>query len=268
MNESLLNRILQGDLAAVTYAHPIVGLADGTTKAVEMLTRFLANDGQMRTVGDLLMDITLSPESRARLDVLCLGAIFDALAEHPITDHLVFVNLDPLTMEYPDFWDRLQPWFWNLSIPPHRIVFEITEAYAQHSLDTLVQNILRLRAMGVRIAVDDLGSGIASLSHMARLAPDFIKVDKSLVRDVHRHPYQAALLNAMAVFAQRMRVGYIVEGIETTEELQAVIDADVPWGQGFIFGEPQPLSLPMPASLPGAFGLPCPTAASRLLKGR
>ena len=56
-------------------------------------------------------------------------------------------------------------------------------------------------------------------------------------------PYAAALLNALAVFAERMRVGYIAEGIETPDELQAVIDADVPWGQGFIFGEPRPLGL-------------------------
>jgi EAL domain-containing protein (putative c-di-GMP-specific phosphodiesterase class I) len=244
MNAMLLNRILEGDLAAVTYVHPIVGLKDGLTKAKEILTRFPVGDGTMRTVGDLLVDTALAPDSRARLDLLCLGAVFDALAEHPITDHLLFVNLNPLTMEHPDFWERIQPWFWNLSIPPHRLVFEITEAYALQSRDTMERNARRLRGLGVRIAVDDLGSGAASLSHMARLAPDFFKVDKSLVRDVHRHPYQAALLNALAVFADRMRVGYIVEGIETMEELQAVIDADVPWGQGFIFGEPAPLSFP------------------------
>ena len=59
---------------------------------------------------------------------------------------------------------------------------------------------------------------------------------------VHRRPYQAALLNALALFAERMRVGFIAEGIETAEELQAVVDADVPFGQGFIFGEPGPLA--------------------------
>ena len=244
MNKIILEQILNGQLPAVTYMHRIVGLKDGATEAIEMLTRFPMENGSMRTVGDLLVDASLSSLSRTQLDLLCLGSVFDALAEHPITEHLIFVNLDPLTMEHPDFWKRIEPWFWNLSIPPHRIVFEITEAFGLQSAETLEQNARRLRNMGVRIAVDDLGSGIASLAHMARLAPDFIKVDKSLVRDVHRHPYQAALLNALAVFAERMRVGYIAEGIETTEELQAVIDADVPWGQGFIFGEPEPLRFP------------------------
>ena len=244
MNKSILQSILSHQRPAITFTHPIVGLKDGATVAKEILTRFETDAGEMRTVGDLLVDVTLAPESRVKLDLLCLGAIFTTLEQNPITDHLVFVNLDPLTLEHPEFWTNIEPWLWNLSIPPHRIVFEITESYSRHDLEQMEFFSKRLRALGLRIAVDDLGSGIASLAHMGRLSPDFFKVDKSLVRDVHRRPYQAALLNALAVFAERMRVGYIVEGIETTEELQAVIDADVPWGQGFIFGEPEPLTFP------------------------
>ncbi|MDR3670652.1 MAG: EAL domain-containing protein [Holophaga sp.] len=247
MNENMLQSILSGERQAITYAHPIVALKSGETKAEEMLTRFQGDDGRLRAVGSLLEDLSLSPELRVRLDLLCVGTVFDALARHPITDHLVFVNLSPLTLEHPDFWDRIQAWVWDLPIPPHRIVLELTETSAMHDLDQLEGFARRLRDIGLRVAVDDLGSGVASLSHMARLAPDFIKVDRSLVRDVHRHPYQAALLNALALFAERMRVGYIAEGIETAEELQAVIDADVPWGQGFIFGQPEPLRPPTSA---------------------
>ena len=241
VNESILQSILSLERPAVTFSHPIVNLKDGTTVAKEILTRFETEDGEMRTVGDLLEDVTLAPELRVSLDLLCLGAIFSAMERHTITEHLIFVNLDPLTLMHPDFWLRVEPWLWNLSIPPHRIVFEITEAYSLHEINQMEFFSKRLRHLGVRLAVDDLGSGVASLAHMARLTPDFFKVDKSLVRDVHRRPYQAALLNALSVFADRMGVGYIVEGIETPEELQCVIDADVPWGQGFIFGEPEPL---------------------------
>jgi EAL domain-containing protein (putative c-di-GMP-specific phosphodiesterase class I) len=241
MNEPILQSILAYERPAVIYAHSIVDLQDGHVAAREILTRFATDEGEMRTVGDLLVDATLAPESRVRLDLLCLESVFTTLERHPVTDHLVFVNLNPLTLDHPGFWLQLEPWLWNLSIPPHRIVLEITESYGSLELERLEGYSKRLRDLGLRIAVDDLGSGVASLSHMSRLTPDFFKVDKSLVRDAHRRPYQAALLNALAVFAQRMGVGYIAEGIETTQELQAVIDADVPWGQGFIFGEPEPL---------------------------
>jgi len=244
MNEPILQSILSGARKPITYGHPIVGLKEGDTKGQEMLTRFQDDQGRMLTAGTLLADPGLPARQRVELDLVCLGAVFQGLARNPITDHLVFVNLNPLTLEHPDFWKRIQAWVWELPIPPHRVVLELTESFAVHDLDQLEGFARRLREIGLRLAVDDLGSGVASLSHMARLAPDFIKVDRSLVRDVHRRPYQAALLNALALFAERMRVGCIAEGIETIEELQAVIDADVPWGQGFIFGQPEPLRLP------------------------
>jgi EAL domain-containing protein (putative c-di-GMP-specific phosphodiesterase class I) len=228
----------------VTYVQPILNLKSGVVEAKEILTRFEDQYGQMQTVGNLLEDTALPYESRIELDLLCLSSLFEALAENPITEHLLFINLHPTTMESQDFWNRIQPWLWNLSIPPHRIVLEITEAYTLHNLDKLENFARCLRGMELRIAVDDLGSGAASLSHMARLAPDFIKVDRSLVHQVHRRPYQAALLNALAIFAERMGVGYIAEGIETQEELQTILDADVPWGQGYVFAEPAPLQMP------------------------
>jgi EAL domain-containing protein (putative c-di-GMP-specific phosphodiesterase class I) len=243
MKEQTLHSILSGERPALTYAHPIIDLRSGEVAAREFLTRFEGPDGQVSTVGSLLEDLTLDPAMRIRLDMVCLGAVFTALAAHPVTGHLVFVNLHPLTLGTPDFWKAIQPWLWNLSIPPHRVVIEITEGFSLHDMDQLEDYAAKLRAMELRIAVDDLGSGVASLAHMARIAPDFIKVDRSLVTKVHRRPYQAALLNALAVFAERMNVGYIAEGIETAEELQAIRDADVPWGQGFIFGEPVPLRL-------------------------
>jgi EAL domain-containing protein (putative c-di-GMP-specific phosphodiesterase class I) len=243
MKEDILQSVLTGQRRAVTYVQSILGLRTGHLEAKEVLTRFEDQYGQMVAVGSLLEDKDLPYESRIELDLLCLSSVFKALAENPITDHLIFINLHPTTMESPDFWNRIQPWLWDLSIPPHRIVLEITEAYTLHDQDRL-QNFARcLRGMELRIAVDDLGSGAASLSHMARLAPDFIKVDRSLVHQVHRRPYQAALLNALAVFAERMGTGYIAEGIETAEELQTVIDAEVPWGQGYILGQPVPLKL-------------------------
>ncbi|MBI4913558.1 MAG: EAL domain-containing protein [Acidobacteria bacterium] len=241
--QSPLLDILSGREPVRSYSHPIVGLRTGIVEAEEILTRFKDSEGEFRTVGSLLVDTRIPKDQRARVDLLCIETIFRALARNPVPDHLIFVNIDPLTLETPTFWDRLRPWLWDLAIPPHRIVMEFTEAHALHDLDSLEAYARRLRDLELRIAVDDLGSGVASLSHMARLAPDFVKVDQSLVRDAHRRPYQAALLHALAVFAETMQVGLIAEGIESEEELEAVTAAGVPWGQGFIFGAPTPLRL-------------------------
>lgn len=244
MKEFLLHSILAGQRPAIPHAQSIMNLHSGLVEAKEVLTRFEDVDGRMCTVGNLLEDVTLPPDMRIMLDLLCLGSVFEGLAHHPITDHLIFINLHPTTLDSPDFWNRIQPWIWNLSIPPHRIVLEITETYVLHDLDRLQSYARRLRELGLRIAVDDLGSGAASLSHMSRLEPDFIKADRSLVERVHERPYQAALLNALALFAKRMGVGFIAEGIETPEDLATIRQAEVPWGQGYILGEPERLILP------------------------
>ena len=128
---------------------------------------------------------------------------------------------------------------------------EFTESQGVHDLKALTGYAQRLRNCGLQLAVDDLGAGVASLSHLARLTPDFIKADRSLVEEVHRRPYQAALLNALAHFANAMRIGFIAEGIESMEELEAVMDAGVPWGQGYILGQPWP-SRPRSISVSGS----------------
>ena len=246
MHEIILRNILAGACRTVTFAHPIISLRDGHPAAQEMLTRYPDVQGRLRTIGHLLADPALPPALRAELDLGCLGAVFAALAGHPVTDQLIFVNVSPLTLEHPQFWNRIQPWLWDLPIPPHRVVVEVSGTGGARDLDQMERIGRRLRELGVRVAVDNLGAGSATLAHMARLAPDFIKADRSLVSDAHRRPTQAALLEALARFAARLRVGFIAEGIETAEELQAVLDAGVPWGQGFIFGQPEPLRVALP----------------------
>ncbi|NTW86779.1 MAG: EAL domain-containing protein, partial [Holophagaceae bacterium] len=162
--------------------------------------------------------------------------------------YLHFVNLEPVSLEAPGFWKSLPAWLEALPFSPELVVMEFTESQGVHDLEALQGYAGRLRDLGLRVAVDDLGAGVASLSHMAQLAPDFIKADRSLVHNAHRRPYQAALLNALAHFATAMRIGFIAEGIENLEELEAVMDAGVPWGQGFILGQPWP-TRPRPISV-------------------
>ncbi len=241
MPEELLSKILSDELALLPQTQPIMGLRAGRVEAREYLTHFRDSQGQDYSTGFLLQSQQIPHHLRVALDLKCLDATFAALAMlPPSVPHLHFVNLEPNTLESDQFWKALPRWLEGLRVPHDHVVLEFTEAQSVHDLDELKEFARRLREQGLRIAVDDLGSGVASLSHMARLAPDFIKADRSLVHQAHRRPYQAALLNALAHFAQAMRVGFIAEGIETPEELQSVMDADVPWGQGYVFGKPVP----------------------------
>ncbi|HJV21391.1 MAG TPA: EAL domain-containing protein [Holophagaceae bacterium] len=239
---TLLRAILEGRQPLQAHAQPVLGLRSLEPVAQEYLTRFLDPRGRLCSLADLDF-VNLDDATRLEVDLLCLDSTFKVMRDQVPSDRLHFINVEPMTLESPRFWGKLQGWLGDLQIPPLSVVVEFTESHGIHDLDLLQNCAKSLRSHGLQLAVDDLGAGVASLTHMARLAPDFIKADRSLVEQAHRRPYQAALLNALSVFAQRMCIGFIAEGIETPEELQAVIDADVPWGQGFVFGQPQPLKV-------------------------
>ena len=261
MPKGILESILSGEGTIMPHVQPMYRLSDNRLVAREYLARFLDTQGQTHPVGVLLQDPSLRLEDRLILDLKFLDSTFRTLARTGDSSYLHFVNLEPVSLEAPGFWERLPRWIEALPFDPSYVVMEFTESQGVHDLEGLQTYANRLRDVGLQIAVDDLGAGVASLSHMARLAPDFIKADRSLVEQVHRRPYQAALLNALSHFAQRMCIGFIAEGIETLEELESVMDADVPWGQGYILGQPWP-SRPRPIAGPVAGPINGPSAVS------
>lgn len=251
MSRIILDRMLGGQGLLVPYVQPIYRLSDARLMALEYLAHHEDDEGTTHTVGPLLQDPSLSAEDRLALDLMFLEATFASIARDGDAAHLHLVNLEPVSLASDGFWQSLPRWLEALPFGPSRVVMEFTESQRIHDLEALQGYAGRLRWLGLRVAVDDLGAGVASLSHMAQLAPDFIKADRSLVSQVHRRPYQAALLNALAHFAHAMRIGFIAEGIETVEELEAVVDAGVPWGQGYILGQPW-RSGPLPISTSGS----------------
>jgi len=247
MPRGILEGLLKGEGTLVPHVQPMYRLSDNRLVAKEYLARYRDPQGHTHPVGPFLQDPALLPQDRLALDMRFLESTFLSLARDGDASHLHFVNLEPVSLEAPGFWESLPRWLGALPFEPARVVMEFTESQGIHHPEALRGHANRLRDTGLQIAVDDLGAGVASLTHMARLAPDFIKADRSLVEQVHRRPYQAALLNALSHFARRMCVGFIAEGIETMEELEAVMDADVPWGQGYILGQPWP-TRPRPIS--------------------
>ena len=99
-----------------------------------------------------------------------------------------------------------------------------------------------LRRRGVRLAVDDAGAGFASLRHIVRLSPDFIKLDVSLTRGIDIDPVRQSLAAALVSFARDTGPVVVAEGIETEAELEALRHLGVPLGQGFHLGRPMPVA--------------------------
>jgi EAL domain-containing protein (putative c-di-GMP-specific phosphodiesterase class I) len=98
--------------------------------------------------------------------------------------------------------------------------------------------VAELRALGFRIAIDDLGAGYAGLTSFAVLEPEIVKLDMSLVRDVHKHPTKQKLIRSMTALCKDMGMTVVAEGIENVEERDAVIDLGCDLLQGYLFAKP------------------------------
>ena len=126
-------------------------------------------------------------------------------------------------------------------IEPDQLVFEITERNRYSDLDAAAAQIEELRALGVRIAVDDVGDGYASLLLVSRFRPDVVKISGRLIRDLPR-PEACAVVTAVVQFAHQTGTWVVAEGIERIDQAQLLGSLGVDWGQGHFLGLPAPLS--------------------------
>jgi len=98
--------------------------------------------------------------------------------------------------------------------------------------------VQRVRDAGLRIAVDDAGGGVSSFRHILMVAPEIIKLDRSLIADLDVHPGRQALADLLVQFAERTGAELVAEGIERPEELDACTRHGIRYGQGYLLGRP------------------------------
>ncbi len=122
----------------------------------------------------------------------------------------------------------------------NRIVLEITERVALEHASDVPERIRRLRALGFRIAIDDLGAGYAGLSYFALLSPDVVKLDMSLVRSVHESPIKQKLVGSMTTLCRELGMRVVAEGVETVAERDTLVALGADLLQGYLYAKPGP----------------------------
>jgi PAS domain S-box-containing protein len=150
------------------------------------------------------------------------------------TTHTVFVNLHPDDLADSDLLDPAAP----LSLIAHRVVLEITERASLRGSPALTLRLARLREMGYRIAVDDIGAGYSGLSSFTDLMPELVKIDMSLVRDVHLSPVKRRTIRSLCNLCHEGGVIVVGEGVESPAELACLEELGCDLLQGYLLGRP------------------------------
>jgi EAL domain-containing protein (putative c-di-GMP-specific phosphodiesterase class I) len=119
-----------------------------------------------------------------------------------------------------------------------RVVLEITERAALPDAKDVRAAVARLREKGFRIAIDDLGAGYAGLATFATLEPEFVKLDMSLVRNIHSSSVKQKLVRSMTALCSDMGIAVVAEGIELVEERDVIVELGCQLLQGYLFARP------------------------------
>lgn len=149
---------------------------------------------------------------------------------------MLFVNLHTRDLLDAQLFDQDRP----LSRFADRVVLEITERASLHDVRDVQKRVAALREMGFRIAIDDLGAGYAGLTSFSQLEPEVVKLDMSLVREVHKQPTKLTLVRTMIAMCRELGIQVVAEGIETPEERDAIVWAGCDLLQGYLFAKPGP----------------------------
>jgi EAL domain-containing protein (putative c-di-GMP-specific phosphodiesterase class I)/putative methionine-R-sulfoxide reductase with GAF domain len=209
-----------------SVVQPIIRSADQLIVGYECLARM---PGEPFRPPDWWLARAEETGLRSELEIACLAAAAE-LGEPP-DNRLLFVNLSPSLLANPGalaLLDRL----------PERLVVELTEQEGVDDYDRVRHDLEPWLARGVRVAVDDTGAGYSSLRHVIELTPDFLKLDRELVRGIDADRNRRALVGAMVAFAAEVGTSVVAEGVETDAEFAVLRDAEVDLVQGYLLARP------------------------------
>ena len=207
---------------------PIVSLVTGRVTGVEALARFC--DG--RGPDAWFDDADLAGRTR-ELDELTFTTALTALPVLPGTVYLS-VNASPVLLMDPGFHARLL----GMDLPWARLVVEITEHARVADYSALNEALAPLRERGVRFAIDDTGAGYASLSHVLKLNPDIVKLDRELLDDLSTDAARRSLVTALVLLAYDVGAAVTGEGVESAAQLDALTSLAVDQAQGYLLARP------------------------------
>jgi EAL domain-containing protein (putative c-di-GMP-specific phosphodiesterase class I) len=206
---------------------PIVDL--NTTKVIgyEALARF---PGDSERSPQVWFAEAAEVGLQLEIEMAAIRAALAHLEELP-PDAFISLNVSPVTAGSDELRDAL------VAVDGSRVVLEITESAAE-GYEEVIEAVGLLRASGVRIALDDTGSGTVNLNNLFDVHADIIKIDIEVTRGIDTNPMKEAMASALKSLADRSGAMSLAEGIETETELELLRGLDVEAGQGYLFGRP------------------------------
>lgn len=151
---------------------------------------------------------------------------------------IVSVNISARQADQSDLEEQVAEVLARSGLNPAALRLELTETAVMQQVDSSIATLTAIRALGVQIVLDDFGTGYSSLSHLCRLPVDRIKIDQSFVASIDSDPASAAIIEAVLVLANKLRLTVTAEGIETAAQIARLRELGCTSGQGYALSRP------------------------------
>lgn len=217
-------------------AQPIIDVATKEIRAWEMLSRGPRNTPYENPLH--LFSIARQTGMLYELERIVLEKTLEQIRLTGCKQD-IYINFTPISLGNESFMEDVKEIMESyLEIPPTQITIEITERDSIEGITHLIQNIKALRNLGFRFAVDDTGSGYASLNTISTIMPDIIKVDRSVIQDIDKNSVKESMLKGLLLVAKETGSLVVAEGIESEEEASVLCRNRVDLAQGYFFARP------------------------------
>lgn len=239
-SETKLRRAVERNEFRLVY-QPLVSMVTGQITGVEALARWRGDDGVAVSPSDFipLAEDTglIVPLGQWILEEACQQAVLWHRAGLPLAMH---VNVSARQLDHPSLIADISKILTRSGLRPDRLVLEVTETVVMEDVESTIEVMHGIQALGVRMAMDDFGRGNTSLTHLKRFPLQVVKVDKSFVDGVHLSPQDQAVIRSIVLLAAEFGMQVTAEGIELVEQLDELRRLGIDTAQGFYLAEPVP----------------------------
>ena len=226
-----------------TFFQPIVNLHTDETFAFEALNR--PSNSKLFSNADVFYEFVGQTDMVFAFEKFCrnlsLQRYMTRLPKNSIAKHYtLFLNVHPSILLDKNYHNgETLKLLGNVGLQPNQVVFELTERSAVTDFQEFERVLSNYRSQGYRIAIDDVGSGYNSLKTLIYLKPEFVKLDRSLIQNIHQNEASQKLASMIYDYAEQSNTKIIAEGIEHIEEIKYLQSIGIHYGQGYALGKPK-----------------------------
>ncbi len=220
----------------ISYFQPIVNNQTKKIEKYESLVRLITEDGQLLTPFYFL-ETAKKGRYYSKITKIVLENSFAAL--YKIPEASISINLSVHDIERDEITHYIKKLLLEHENEAHRIIFELLESEDIKDFALIKQFIQSVKAKGVKIAIDDFGTGYSNFERLLSYEPDILKIDGSLIKNIHNNQINQHIVETMMLFAKKQNLSTVAEFVENETIYEIVRDMGIDYSQGYYFGRPE-----------------------------